>query len=343
MATMRVPVKIPTVFGFACLCVGMYAQDRAQFVWQGQVDGIVILHLQAKHLAVQVQEGAPVERQEFHFSDPLPESRQNVRVQVLEGRGYVRVIDQPTLENQYTLAVSIEDRQPGSSFYSIALNWDTSSSAFERAPGKTDKVTWNGRVDQGALIRCQKQRCVSSAEHGAPVANERFKFSRPLPGRDTDVRLEDQSGRGEIRLIEQPRQRNHYTAQVSIRDPQEGSGEYSFTLLWSRAGSKEAPVPEPARRGLLWSGTVDGRVRVTVEGGASFSQVLEGARVRDEASEILRPLPARADLTPMIQKLHGRGQVSIIESPSEKNNYRLIFEIVDPQPGADFYDLELDW
>jgi len=54
------------------------------------------------------------------------------------------------------------------------------------------------------------------AQHGAPVADEHFKFSKPLPDRDTEVRLEGQDGRGEIRLIEQPRERNHYTARVSI-------------------------------------------------------------------------------------------------------------------------------
>ena len=126
--------------------------------------------------------------------------------------------------------------------------------------------------------------CVSSAEQGAPVADEHFKFSRPLPDRDVDVRLEDPEGRGEIRLIEQPRQQNNYTARVSIRDPQAGAGEYSFTLVWNRASSKElkeaATIPDARGRGFLWSGTVDGRVRVTLKGGASFSEIA-GRRAGD--------------------------------------------------------------
>jgi hypothetical protein len=325
----------------ACLS----AQDRPQFVWQGQVDGIAILHLAGKALSVQIQNGAPVEREKFHFSDALPQTQQVVRVQELMGRGYVHVIDQPSIENHFTLAVSIEDRQPGSSFYSIALYWDISGNAFERGAEKTDHVSWKGRVDEEAVISCQMKTCVSSAEHGAPVAGERFKFSRPVPDRDVEVRLEDPQGRGDIRLTEQPRQRNNYTARVSIRDPQAGAGEYSFTLAWNRFSKKDAsvPIPEPVGRGMLWNGTVDGHVRVTIEGGASFSAVLKGAPIRDEDSEILRPLPARADLTSTIRKLHGRGRVSIVEPPSEKNNYRLIFEIDDPGPGADYYQVELDW
>lgn len=335
---MRLVALLSPIFCAVC------AQAASQFVWQGQVDGTAILHLKGKRLAVQIQEGAPVERQQFHFSDPLPEAGQEVRVEVLEGRGYVHVIDQPNIENHYTLALAIEDRQAGSAFYSIALHWDPSSSGFEHGERRLDHVKWTGRVDEAAVISCQKMTCASSASPGAPVADEHFKFSRALPNRDYEVRLEGQEGRGEIRLIDQPRQRNNYTARVSIRDPQAGAGEYTFTLVWNRLGSKEPPpIPEPTSRGFFWRGTVDGRVRVTLQGGASFAEVLEGARITGEHAEMVRSLPARADLMPVIQQLRGRGRVSIVESPSEQNNYRLTFEIEDSEPGADDYEIELDW
>jgi hypothetical protein len=326
------------------LSVGLRGQDRPQFIWQGQVDETAILHLAGKRLTVQIQGGVPVEHQKYHFSDALPGVQQDVRVQVLQGRGYVHVIDRPSIENHYTLAVSIEDRQPGSSFYSIALYWDASGNLFEQGAEKTDKLTWTGLVDEAAIVSCRRQSCVSSAEQGAPVANEHFQFSRPMPDRDTDVRLEIPEGRGEIRLIEQPRQQNNYTARVSIHDPLAGAGDYSFTLVWNRVSSKEAvPIPDPTGRGFFWSGTVDGRVRVTLKGGASFSEALEGAPINGEHGAMLRPLPARSDLKPTIQKLHGRGRVSIVESPTEKNNYQLIFEIDDPEPGTDLYQIEIDW
>ena len=311
------------------------------------MDGTVILHLAGKRLSVQVQDGAPVEREKSHFSDALPQTGQNVRVEVLEGRGYVHVIDQPTVDNNYTLAVEIEDRQPGNSFYSLALYWDTSNNAIEGSEGKTDRLSWTGRVDEAATISCRTRVCSSSAEQGAPVAAERFKFSRPLPERDVDVRLEDRDGRGEIRLIEQPRRQNNYTARVEIRDPQPGAGEYSFALVWNRPRSRElkeaAAIPESTGRGFLWSGSVSGRVRVTIKGGASFSEALEGGSVRGEHAEMLRPLPERADLVPKIVKLRGRGQASIIEAPSVRNNSSLIFEIDDPGPGADDYQVEVEW
>lgn len=327
-------------------------ERRPQFVWQGQVDGTAILRLAGKRLSVEIQEGAPVEREKYHFSDALPQTKQKVRMEVLEGRGSVRVIDQPSIENSYSLAVAIEDRQPGSSFYSIALYWDTSSNAFEHYE-RTDSVTWSGRVDEQAIVSCRKRSCVSStengAEHGAPVAEERFKFTRPMPGSDVEVRLEDAEGRGEVRLIEQPSQANDYTARVAIRDPLAGSSDYSFTLVWKRSSSKEASkeaavsIPESSARGLLWSGTVEGRMRVTVQGGASFSEAVEGAPVSGERAEMVRPIPKRAGFTASIRKLRGRGSVAIVEQPSEKNNYRLVFEIDDPMPGADYYEVEVSW
>ena len=319
-----------------------------QFVWQGEVDGVAILHLQGKRLAAQIQQGGPLENQQFHFSDALPDVRQEVRVEVLQGRGYVHVIDQPSTQNQYTLAVSIEDQQPGSAFYSIALYWDTSNNAFERGAEKVDKLTWSGRVDRGAIVSCHAKSCASQVDHGfPPVANEHFKFSKPLPAHDAEVQLESPDGRGEIRLIEQPRERNGYTARVSIRDAGPGAGDYSFTLVWNRAGAKNGkelgPILEPPGRGFLWRGKVDGRIRVAIQGGASFSEVVEGERIVGEHGDMFRPLPARSDLMPAIRKLQGRGNVAIVESPSEKNNYRLVFEIDDSEPGADDYEVELDW
>ncbi len=340
MKSVKVLILFAAALPFAGIALG---QDRPQFVWQGQVNGIDILSLRGNKLDVRVREGTPIQRQQFHFYDPLPDVRVDARLEKIEGRGYVHIIDQPRLDNHYTLAISIEDRQPGSSFYSIALYWDVSNERFERSSARTDTLAWSGRVDEEAMVSCQGASCTSSAPHGAPVSEERFKFSRPLPRRDLDVRIDDQDGRGDIRVVEQPRQRNNYTARISIRDPQAGTAEYSFKLVWNRPNGKEAEPELPAQRGLVWSGGVEGRVRVTIQGGAAFSEVIQGGPISGEHVEFLRPLPARSDLTASIRKIRGRGQVSIVESPSEQNHYRLVFEIDDPGPGAEAYEVEVDW
>lgn len=332
-------VKLLPVLLFPC---ALLAQNRPQFVWQGEVDGIVMLHLRDNKLSVQVQEGAPVQRQQFQFRDRLPESRQDARLDVLEARGSVHIADQPRLDNGYSLTIAIEDRQPGSSLYSIAVYWDASNNVLAGRSGRSDRIAWSGRVDQEARISCRAKSCVAEAANGAPVADEHVKFSRPLPNREVQVSLEQTEGRGEIRLVEQPSERNQYTARVSIRDPQAGTAEYSFLLVWGRDAGKE-PELHPVARGLTWTGNVEGRVRVTVQGGASFSEAVAGRGVKGERSDFLRSLPARSDLNPSVKKLRGRGQVQIIEQPSDKNNYRLVFEIQNPEGEADNYEIEVDW
>ena len=325
------------------LCVGaLSAQVRPQFIWQGEVDGIVVLHLRDNKLQAQVQEGAPVERQKFQFYDRLPEVRQDVRVEMREGRGYVHIVEQPRLENSYTLTVAIEDRQPGNALYSIALYWDASNRSFEGPLGRQDKLVWSGRVNQEAIVSCRAKACVSDPRNGVPVADEHFKFSRPLPERPVEVRLENAQGRGEIRLIEQPGERNQYSARVLIRDREGGAGEYSFTLAWTRSQPKETGI-DPRQPGLIWSGVVDGRVRVTVAGGASFSQVVAGATVRSERADFLRPLPARSDLNPTVKQLRGRADVQIVEYPLAANNYRLVLEIHNRENAPETCEIEVDW
>jgi hypothetical protein len=326
---------------FLLLSCVLFAQNRPQFVWQGEVDGIVILHLRDKRLDVKVQEGSPVERQRFQFHDRLPDTQQDARLEMLEGRGYAHIIEQPRIDNHYTLTIGIEDRQPGKSFYSIALHWDASTAAMEHR-GPTDKVAWSGRVDREATISCSARSCVSQSANGAPVADEHVKFSHPLPDREVEVKLDQTDGRGVIRIMEQPSERNHYTARVSIRDPQSGSSDYSFALVWPREAGQE-PEFRPVVRGLMWRGTVEGRVQVTVQGGAVLSEAVEGRPVSGQRADMLQPLPAHSDLRAVVKKLRGRGEVQIVEQPSDKNNYRLVFEIRNPGGGADNYDIEVDW
>jgi len=236
----------------------------------------------------------------------------------------------------------IEDRQPGKALYSIQLYWEARGHFFETSSAREDHLAWSGRVDQEAVISCREKSCTFMTTQGGPVTAAEVKFSRPLPNRSVDVRLEQAQGRGEIRLIEQPRESNHFTARVSIRDPQEGAGEYSFVLSWDR--SKTVGVESVhLERGLIWTGTVDGHIRVTVKGGACVSEVVDGGPVQSERASFLRPLPSRSDPRPALKLLRGRGRAEIVEYPSEKNNYVLVFEINDPEPGSDMYEIEIDW
>src|SRR5258708_3424755 len=326
--------------GFASALPAQH-ERKPQMIWQGEVDGTAFLYIRGKRLQVETKSGPPVARQRYRVYDPLPDTRQDVRLDVSEGRGYVHIAEQPRADNRYTLAVAIEDRQTGSSFYSIALYWNAGDLYDHTPGGRADRITWSGRVDEEVIVSCRGSHCASETVSGAPVMHERVKIPHPLPDRDVKGTLENVDGRGEVRLIEQPAESNGYTARVRIRDPQGGAGDYSFALTWARPGRLD---PQPAAQtGLVWSGRVEGTIRVTVRGGAAFSQVVNGRPVVEENARFDRPLPARSDLSPSVKKRQGRGNVDIIEVPSKGNGYQLVFEVRDSGNGSDFYEVEVTW
>ena len=332
----------------AC-CQAAFAQDQPQLVWEGVVDGTSVLSVRGNRVQIDDREGLPVQRQRHRFFDRLPDSRQNVRMEVREGRGRVRILEQPRAENNYVLSVSIEDRQGGSSFYSLEFFWDTERGGFfspEPARGNSnpdgDRLTWSGRVDDEAVVECRGSECRAAVPRGNPVTRERFRFSRPLPNREATVSLDEYDGRGEVLLLEQPRRENGYTARVRIRDPKGGASDYSFTLSWTR-GARAGSADAIARRGMVWSGRVDGRVRVSLERNRAWSEVVRGAPVENERADFFRDLPRRDNDAATVRRVRGRGRVELVEYPSRRNGYKLVFEIDDGSGGAADYEIEAGW
>jgi hypothetical protein len=343
-------VSVPVVVLLAAVCAS--AQERSQWTWEGEVDGIVIMHVRGDRSDFEERSGRPVQRQHATFFSRLPERRQDVRLGVRQGRGNVRIVQQPGPENNFTASIEIDDRQGGSSYYVLDLFWD-SLRGFERPTNQPaprgrppafgeEHLIWNGRVDGDALIECRQNDCRAEALRGAPVARDRATFSRPLPGdREVRVTLEDIDGRGEVDLIEQPSPANRGTAKIRIRDPQGGAGDYAFSLFW-RPPARNEPERLFARPALVWSGRVDGTVRVIVRDSSATVDVLDGAPVAGERSNFTRALPRRAP-NASVRKLRGRGTVDMVEYPSERNLGRLIFEIRDTSAGTDTYDVEVSW
>ncbi len=331
------------------LCLPLLAQDQPQMVWEGQVDGVIVLRVRSNRIDIEERQGLPVQRQRFRFFERLPDSRQTVRLEVVEGRGHARILEQPRLENNYTLSVVVEDRQGGTAFYSLAFYWASRGGFLAGPPpspsssyDRMESLTWSGRVDDEAVVSCRREECLAEAVRGGAVARERVRFSGPLPARDTQVNLDRTAGRGQIRLIQQPREENGFTAQVAIRDPQGGAGDYSFSLVWARP-SREEPGVGFAHRGMLWGGRVDGRIRVIVEGSSARVEVISGAPVASERADFSRSLPPRNNPNATVRRLRGRGRVEILEYPSARNNYRLVFEIADSGGGGDYYEVEVGW
>ena len=348
--------RVPGVLALA-LAASAAAADSPRFVWEGDVDEAAILYIQGDRFQASSPHGAPAAHQRWRFFSTLPDARQDVRLEVRSGRGSARIIQQPTLENDYKVAIQIEDPQNGRGHYSIALYWEADTDA-EKAKRwhdrgwqgdssmgsrkeQTGKLTWHGRVEGEAIVECHASSCQTEAKGAVPVSHERVHFTRPLPEAEVAVSLENQNPY--VRILQQPLSSNGYKTRVEISGECGGNKDCSFTLSWRMPDVGEAPAKREAVRGLVWSGRVSGTVRVMVRDSSTMSEALGGRPAANELALFDRPLPHESGLSPAIRKLQGRGTVAIVESPSEKNGFSLVFEVRDPGPDADDYAVELDW
>ncbi len=316
-----------------------------QLVWKGEVEGAVLLRVQKKQVVAEAADGRVIGRPRFRFAHPLPQQRQEARVEVLEGRGSVQILEQPGAGNSYSLVARIEDPQPGAVQYSLAFYWDAQIDASAELKVLTarrrESLTWTGRAEGDVVVSCRGESCEAATSGGVPVPGGRCRFTKPLPGRETFVALAARSGRGDLRLIEQPAESNQYTARVLIRDPHAGSSDYSFKLAWLPA--KNQPLEVPPRAGMYWSGRVQGAVRVTVHGRIAATSAIAGGSVTGVRAQFERGLPQLETANLTLRKLRGRGDVRVVEYPSKTNGWTLVFEAADSGPGADDYDVELRW
>lgn len=93
-------------------------------------------------------------------------------------------------------------------------------------------MRWRGTIDDTAQVRVQESNVEVRAVSGSAYSDGTFNFSSPLPFRRVTVRLNKISGRGDIRIIQQPSRENDYTAIVEIRDTNRGPSNYEFELSW---------------------------------------------------------------------------------------------------------------
>lgn len=217
---------------------GAFAATAPQFVWEGSVDGVVLLHIHGKRATVETTRGDPTVVRKSRFLAALPDSNQRVELTVVEGRGSVRVTQQPRLENDYEAVITIEDPQDGAGVYSIELRWSGDRGSFDPDPKLWNTrddfyhLEWRARVNGSAVIECREKTCV--VRGGDSVSQVRVKFTGPLPSRDVRAVVDETTGRGTVRIVEQPSRENRYTLRVAIKNDLPGSELQSFVVSWPR-------------------------------------------------------------------------------------------------------------
>ncbi len=367
---MQTTMKVSLLF-LLLLSTSVFAQvsnqdDYSHLRWEGTVDGKVLLKINRRRVTYDVISGVPVQRQRFDFTDPLPFKNTRVDVNVEEGRGNVRIIEQPRERNDYTAIIEINDSSSGKSNYVLDVFWEKSFSGNSGNNDSNwrnkddDSFEWQGRVDGESIIYIRGEDVRVEHISGNGVTNEKHHASRPIPARSMTLNLVETSGRGEITLIEQPDNRNNYTAAVRIRDKQSGLGSYSFALTWARRGGRNGRDDRDnsqynggnngnnnnsygsAQRGMVWTGRVDGTDLISIRGDQVTIQHQAGMEIYDMNYRFDRRLPA-STTSVSVRKIKGRGKVNVVQQPDRSNGYTAIIQVEDKNGGADNYEIEVSW
>jgi hypothetical protein len=100
------------------------AQSRPQLTWEGYVTDGADLFIHGEQVDAQGRTTGAVDRPRISFTSPLPAVTQRVKVEVRSGRGRVEIVEQPSVENDFSLIVRIDARGRQAEFYSLAFRWD---------------------------------------------------------------------------------------------------------------------------------------------------------------------------------------------------------------------------
>jgi hypothetical protein len=93
---------------------------------------------------------------------------------------------------------------------------------------------------------------------------------------------------------------------------------------------------------LEWRGQVDREIQIQVDNRqASVIEMGSNERARRRVN-MLSGIPNRPGRL-YVQRIDGRGDVDVIQQPSQSNGYRATIRIRDPKGGADRYRIAVYW
>ena len=91
--------------------------------WRGTVDDKVQLVIQNQSMRVQTVSGRGYPDGTYSFTAALPNRKVTVGVNKQKGRGSIRVLQQPSRENDFTTVIEIYDEGSGAKEYQLEIFW----------------------------------------------------------------------------------------------------------------------------------------------------------------------------------------------------------------------------
>jgi hypothetical protein len=249
--------------------VGNGRSGNELFEWSGRVDREVQVVMRGGRIWTNDIGRTEPGRERSRVMDDLPRRDGQVSIQVLNGRGDVEVIQQPSAQNNFTTIVRIQDPRSGSDNYRLAAYWQAYSNGdvYGRNRGRdrddiyrgrdrgngnsqgnypsngnyypggvngnNSMMHWSGNVDDDLEIRIQNGRLVYRVLSGKDPSSIRAdQANLNIPSGARGVSVVQNQGRGTVVVTQQPSSWNGYTTVIRIRDPQGGYGFYDFSLMW---------------------------------------------------------------------------------------------------------------
>jgi hypothetical protein len=224
---------------------------RRLFTWHGSVENDTRIYVRGNDVQARTVSGTNARgrgaRGNVDADRALPRREGMVRVQLVEGRGRVYVVQQPNAGNDYTAILRVMDSQRGSARYRFVVYFDPRdegrrvdrSTVWGDVGGDVDVrgasrvLRWSGDVDGDLRISLWRGQLSYNEVSGQRPQNVRSAVGDQVPRRDGGyVSVSLRQGRGTVSVIEQPSAYNNYTAVVRVLDGQRGYGYYDFDLIW---------------------------------------------------------------------------------------------------------------
>lgn len=201
--------------------------------WSGRVDDKANIIIRGGTIRSEDVSATGLQVNYQNMNGNLPRRATTVSATRREGRGDVRVIQQPSRSNDFTAIIQITDPRGGSDNYTVEISWTRSGGNNQGNESyHSGSVRWRGRVDQTADIIITGSDVQTYDSAGTGISGVNFNISGSLAARPGSVTARKRSGRGSVTVKQQPSSDNDFTAIVQVFDPGGGADDYDIDISW---------------------------------------------------------------------------------------------------------------
>jgi len=200
--------------------------------WSARVDDRANIIIRGSTIRSEDAAGTGLQVNYQNINGNLPRRAMTVSATRRDGRGDVRVIQQPSRTNDYTAIIQVVDSRGGSDNYTVDISWTRSNANSGNEPYRSGSVRWRGRVDQTADIIISGSDVQSQDSAGTGLSGVNFNITGYLAARPGSVTARKRNGRGSVTVKQQPSWDNDFTAIIQVFDPSGGDDDYEVDINW---------------------------------------------------------------------------------------------------------------